>query len=76
MGFVFNLDLGLKSLSLVMNNISCRNQEAIFTRNMVRCSGIRNVALVPDDNVGLRVERGSTSPLLHKVHLASQGCCL
>lgn len=43
---------------------------------MVRCRGIRNVALAPDDNVGLRVEKGATSPRLHKIYLAPQGLLL
>lgn len=70
MGSIFNIDVlpGLRSLSLVMNEIICRKREAIFTGNTVRCRGIGNVALVPDDNMGLRGERGPTSPLLPEIH--------
>lgn len=82
-GSVLNIDLlsGIRSLNLVMNKTTCRNREAIFIGNMVKCRGIRSVALVPDDNVGLRMERGLTSSLLHRIYLVPPGllplkvCC-
>lgn len=60
MGSVLNIDLlsGVRSLNLVMSETTCRNREAIFIGNIVKCRGIRRVALVPDGNVGLRVGGG------------------
>lgn len=60
---LFNIDLlsGLSSLSLVMNETMCRDREAIFTGDVVRCRGIRKVALVPDGNVGLSGKRVTLS---------------
>lgn len=74
MGSVLNIDLlsGIRSSNLVMNESTCRNREAVFIGNMVKCWCIRSVALVPDDSMGLRVERALTSSLLRRMHLAPQ----
>lgn len=60
---IFNIDLlsGLRPLSLVMSKTTCRDREAIFTGNVVRCRGIKNVALVLDGNVGLSGKRVTLS---------------
>ena len=60
---IFNIDLlsGLRPLSLVMSETTCRDREAIFTGNVVGCRGIKNVAFVLDGNVGLSGKRVTLS---------------